>query len=311
VAGVRRVLLRDGAAVTVRGATKISLHRPTDLPSLSLGRFAALAMDERERDSAAGLLHLATGLRAAAVEKWNGTAASSPALVAFDLELGADGALLAAPLPSRGLHRLRARALTSGVLELTPRDAPLGLDASRALALAGNTPYVWPLRSVHPDHLLSYERLLREVLASQVFGARLEGSGGGKDGKSGAQAQRPDIPLRLHETSAEAVTFLRLEVEVERKEDAEVDDVEQEEEGRGSPDRRELLLRRIAGGGRKTGHERWRALVRVEGSGTSGMRFKPLKLDLIEETRDGATLSPAVVMEWAGGNVTASAGEGG
>ena len=39
---VQRVLLREGAAVIVRGACAVRLRRPLDLPAISLSEFAGV-----------------------------------------------------------------------------------------------------------------------------------------------------------------------------------------------------------------------------------------------------------------------------
>ena len=207
---VKRVLLRDGAAITVRGAKSVQLRRSVDLPSVSLSDFANFAMQDRDKRNAAGLMHLAAGLREKATLKWNNTGSdgTSPALVALEVSFprGIVGTLLAAADDYGGLQRLRVRQLGSGILELSSRDH-LSPENSKALALKPKSPYIWPIRSASPDTVASYESLLREVLGRQIFG---------RAAKVGQPHVQSDLPVRLHRSAAEAVLLLRMNIEVKR-----------------------------------------------------------------------------------------------
>ena len=67
-----------------------------------------------------------------------------------------------------------------------------------------------PCRALLLPLLQAYERLLREVLSSQVFSP--QGPAGGKAGAGGGVRVQPDLQLRLHRTAAEAMTLLHMQV---------------------------------------------------------------------------------------------------
>lgn len=329
VGRISRVLLRDGACVTVRGARSVGLRRSVDLPSLSLGDFASIATADAQEHPAAGVLHLLSGLRSAAVQRWNVTHPDlSLAVVSLELEFSPhSGALMAAPTTGGlGLQRLKPRRLREGVVELLPRDGGLSEKESKALALAPGAPYAWPLRSMHPQHLQVYEQLLREVLGSQVFG-----SGGGSRGKQrGGQVSRgsgehgnerdgsatgvrfqPDMQLRLRKTQAEATTLLQLRVEVERRKHGEGgskkasdggrEGLEAEESARGEgleqpPDALAVLVQPKSGP-----HEVWDAVVQVKQDPESGaLQFVPVRVQQADATLQTVSFSPGAMGAFVG-----------
>ncbi|KAG7669255.1 hypothetical protein Ndes2526B_g05555 [Nannochloris sp. 'desiccata'] len=207
-AGVqKRVMLRTGAAVTVRGARSVQLRRPIDLPEISLSDFVDFAIEDKEKHQAAGLMHLATGLREKATEHWNKTGEDkvmTPAVIGLDLDFSCggvggvesngkkkrgEGTLFAAPDEHGALQKLRVKRMGEGVLEISVRPSResleggsrnadrgggggsrLSADSSKALVLGRpGSPYVWPFRSASPETVITYEHLLRELLSRHVF----------------------------------------------------------------------------------------------------------------------------------------------
>ena len=153
-AGVQhRVMLRPGVAVTVRGARSVQLRRPIDLPHISLADFVDFATEDKYKHQAAGLMHLATGLREKAIQHYNTSSSSSssktktgekeqgkppmtPALVALDIDFSSSvgsgssrssrrnsgqGTLFAAPDEHGSLQKLRVKRMGDGVLEISLR----------------------------------------------------------------------------------------------------------------------------------------------------------------------------------------------
>ncbi|KAL4442939.1 hypothetical protein ABPG77_008430 [Micractinium sp. CCAP 211/92] len=222
---VKRILLREGATVMVRGARSVRLRRGLDLPAISLSEFAGIVTADAAQQQPLGVLHLLAGVQAAAQAHWN---ASHPdqslGLVALDLDLSPSGAaLLSAPTAGGGVQRLRARRVSGGAIELLPRDGPpAGPQEVPATAVAlqqeaeGVPDGPWPLKSVHPAQLQSYEKLLRQVIASRLFRTGASGSGGGGGPLQGLRVAQ-DVQLRLVETEAEATTLLQLQLELDRR----------------------------------------------------------------------------------------------
>jgi hypothetical protein len=296
---LRRVLLRRGAALTVRGARSAALRRAVGLPPVSLAVFVRLATEDRDKAQAAGLFHLAAGLRERAEAAWNGTAgnATTPALVGIQLALAEGvGALMAAPGEDGGLRRLRARQLAEGVLELAPRGDSLPPAGAKALALTA-APYAWPLRSAAPQTLRSYEHLLREVLASQVFAAGAAGEQGG------GPRPAPDVPLQLRKSAAQAVLLLRMEVEVERSPAALGTDAAGAAAAASTPSVPEIIVRQAAGGGARGGRETWAVVAKVTGSAGSGLRLEPVRVEAVRVERESATFAADALLLGLLGNV--------
>lgn len=157
---VRRVLLRQGAAVLVRGAKAVRLRRGFDLPAISLGEFASIVTSDAEQQQPLGIVHLLAGVQRDAARHWNEShPEQSLGLVALELDLSPAGAaLLATPTPGGGSRRLRVRPVAKGSIELLPRDSPQPAGGSQAGAVALPSTAAaaegpWPLTSVHPMHL--------------------------------------------------------------------------------------------------------------------------------------------------------------
>jgi hypothetical protein len=305
-----RVLLRAGAAVVVRGARSAALRRPLDLPALSLADFAAIAAADATGAQAAGLMHLAAGVRAAAAARWNASS-TSPALVAIDVRLSdGSGALLAAPGPGGAPPpRLRARRLAADTIELAARDMPppaaaaaVARHALAALGAAAPTPRaMWPLRGAAPATVRAYEALLREVLTSRMFGANDAGGAGPRFA--------PDVPLRLLRSRAEGVLLLRLDLLVDRpparRALAAGAVAVGAADGGDSPDAGALFARQLTGGGaRRAARERWQAVLRVEGGGGGApLRLRPVSIQAAGGAAESATFSGAALRDLLAGPV--------
>lgn len=299
---VNRVLLREGAAVTVRGARSVGLRRAVDLPSVSVSDFVDVVTEDQERRKAAGIMHLTAGLRQRAVQRWNATAGSdgqglSPALVGLDIAFAGapgteHGTLIAATDGNVALQPLKVKRLGQGVVELAPRIGPVHAEGSKALAMAPTTPYAWPLRSSTPDTLDTYERLLREVLSRHVFSK-----------EAGLPRIAPDLPLRLHRSAAEAVTLMQVDVEVTRRLDS-----EDPEKGKGAsspPTPQELLFAMATHSGRRRGSEVWRSTLKIDGNAADGsLKFQPVHVAQVEVQQDSVTFAPGALERMGLGNGT-------
>jgi len=255
-AGVqKRVMLRSGAAVTVRGARSVQLRRAIDLPEISLSEFVDFALEDKEKHQAAGLMHLATGLREKATEQWNKTGEGkgmTPALIGLDLDFSVggvesggqkskgEGTLFAAPDEHGALQKLRVKRMGEGVLEISVRTnrksskggdtsgesgsssgVRLSVDSSKALVLGRvGSPYVWPFRSASPETVSTYEHLLRELLSKQIFSstATSKTKRAKEENKKRAGASiAPEVPIKLRRSSSTAVFLLKMELAVLRK----------------------------------------------------------------------------------------------
>jgi hypothetical protein len=351
---IARVIVKNGAVINIRGASGLSLKNRVDLPSISLGEFADIVQSDEMFEGAEGLTHLANGLRQKATQLSSSSSKATslspssskskrPAgeLVGFSLDVPGSLTILTAPDDQGRLQKLRVRALGEGIVELSPRDAPsssssehdsstatstsssssslkLSTEESKALALANESPYVWPLKSVHTESLAAYERLLRELLASSLFK--------GVAGEGGVPPQS-DVQLKLLETAAKAVTLLQLELEV--------DPIEERGEERGGGDNddeppsvMELIQRKmlqavgvdwrqlgLGGGGKDDNNsnkkikrplvrERWQAVVKLEGNLQTGLQFKPVKLERVDSGGETVTIGTVALEQYIGGNVT-------
>ena len=256
-AGVqKRVMLRSGAAVTVRGARSVQLRRAIELPEISLSDFVDFAIEDKEKHQAAGLMHLATGLREKAMEQWNITGEEkrmTPALIGLDLDFSSgglvsggkkskgEGTLFAAPDEHGALQKLRVKRMEEGVLEISVRTnkksseggssngeegrgsggGRLSVDSSKALVLGRvGSPYVWPFRSANPETVSTYEHLLRELLSKQIFSSsaarKTKRVQEEKQKRAGALIA-PEVPIKLHRSSSTAVFLMKMELAVLKK----------------------------------------------------------------------------------------------
>jgi hypothetical protein len=228
----------------------VQLRRPIDLPEIALSDFVDFAIEDKEKHQAAGLMHLATGLREKATLQWNKTTAGkdgekqamTPALIGLEIDFSrsdggqgkgfgtrqkGEGTLFAAPDEHGALQRLRVKRMGDGVLEISLRNT--GNDqgsgsgsgeswlSSKALVLGRKgSPYVWPFRSASPDTVTSYEHLLRELLSRQIFSSSAAKTKAQENKKDGASVA-PELPLKLHRSSSTAVFLMKMELAVMRK----------------------------------------------------------------------------------------------
>jgi hypothetical protein len=251
-AGVQtRVMLRPGVAVTVRGARSVQLRRSIDLPEISLSDFVDFAIEDREKHQAAGLMHLATGLREKATLQWNNTDEKkpmTPALIGLEIDFSkngggenlggkqkkaGEGTLFAAPDEHGTLQKLKVKRMGDGVLEISIRNtggslsesgaisiessggSRLSAESSKALALGRpGSPYVWPFRSASPETVTTYEHLLRELLSRQVFSSATTSKTTQKNKDRAGSTIAPDVPLKLHRSSSTAVFLMKMELAV-------------------------------------------------------------------------------------------------
>lgn len=350
---IARIIVKNGAVINIRGASGLSLKNGVDLPSISLGEFVDIVQSDETFEGAEGLTHLANGLRqkaqlSSSKPTPSSTKSKRPAaeFVGFILDVPGSLTILTAPDDQERLQKLRLRGLGEGVVELSPRDgAPsstseqdssittessssskLSTEESKALALTNESPYVWPLKSVHTESLAAYERLLRELLASSLF----KGVAGGE----GGVPPLADVQLKLLQSAAKAVTLLQLELEVDPIEE------KGEEIGGGKKDSdnddeppsvMELIQRKMlqavgldwrqlslhGGGGKKDKNnskkikrpsvrERWQATVKLEGNVQTGLQFKPVKLERIDNGEETVTIGRVALEQYMGGNMTTS-----
>lgn len=242
VGPIKRILLRADASVTVRGARSVSLRRLIDLPSISASDFLGFAMSDKERKHAAGLMHLAMGVREQAATRWNASSSSrtddkhknregmSPAVVSLRLDFNrgggggtqtmTDGATLfsGADADTGALQRLHVRRLQEGVIEILPRYQHESIHTSTSLAMHPNSPFIWPLKSLDPSSPTStmYEGVLRELVSRQVF--RDDVGGGSSGDGSGVVRAIDEVPVVLKQTSVEAMLLMQVRLTLDRHE---------------------------------------------------------------------------------------------
>lgn len=162
-AGVlKKVILADGAVVTVKGARSVSLRHPVDLP---------LPLNQTNNGFASGLLALAEQLR---------QAARSPGGPLLSLRIVGPTSLTSpstsSPSPSK---RLKLKRLAPGLVELSSPAKTQPVDAvstinPREEAATVLTPKhfatMWPIASVNGSNanLLGFETLLSSVLGPKA-----------------------------------------------------------------------------------------------------------------------------------------------
>ncbi|KAI4299211.1 hypothetical protein L6164_032691 [Bauhinia variegata] len=161
-AGVlKKVILADGAVVTVKGARSVSLRHPLDLP---------LPLNRSQNGFAAGLLTLAEQLRHAS------RAQDGPIL---SLRIVGPTSLTAAPSSSTSSSsRLKLKRLAPGLVELSSPSNTKAIE-SLSIDLHGEAPTLltptkftamWPLASLNGSNanLLGFEALLSSVLGPKA-----------------------------------------------------------------------------------------------------------------------------------------------
>ncbi|XP_074312770.1 protein TUNICAMYCIN INDUCED 1 [Silene latifolia] len=162
-AGVlRKVILAEGAVVTVKGAKSVSLRQPLDLP---------LPLNRTQSGFASGLLSLAEHLRHASRGQ------ASP-LLSLRV-VGPTSLTSASPSPSSS-NRLKLKRLAPGLVELSsPSVNKAAIEPATAINLPTEVPTLltpnqfttlWPVTSLNGSHsnLLGLEKLLSSVLGPKA-----------------------------------------------------------------------------------------------------------------------------------------------
>jgi hypothetical protein len=157
-AGVlKRVLLADGAVVSVQGAREVSLSRPLQLPLPLAGG--------PEGGLAASLVALAARLRSASRGE------EKPLL---SLRIVGPTSLTAVKTPAES--RLKVKRLGSGAIEVTSKRAdshitavPLPYDGALAVTENDHDLYMWPLPSLNRTKLAGLEDALVKTLGPQAY----------------------------------------------------------------------------------------------------------------------------------------------
>ncbi|RWW19260.1 hypothetical protein GW17_00016691 [Ensete ventricosum] len=140
---LKKVILSDGAVVTVKGARSVSLTRPLELPL----PFPLNRTHQSGHQDASGLLATAEAVRRAAGSK------GQPLL-----SLRIVGPTSLTSSPSTSPHdKLKLRRLAPGLVELSSRSIP---------TIAVQKPTLWPLTSLNgsDSNLQGFEELLASVL---------------------------------------------------------------------------------------------------------------------------------------------------
>ncbi|MFS7979386.1 hypothetical protein Hanom_Chr10g00926691 [Helianthus anomalus] len=182
---LRKVILSDGAVVTVKGARSVSLRHPVELP---------LPLNKSQNGFASGLLTLAERLRHAST--------SQNQLLSLRI-VGPTSLTSPTPSSPSSKNKLKLKRLAPGLVQLSS----VSKTALSTIDLEGEAPTLltpdqfttfWPVTSVNGSHtnLLGLERLLGSVLGSK---ASKEGS------------------FKLLKADVSAHTFVKMGFRVERK----------------------------------------------------------------------------------------------
>lgn len=190
-AGVlKKVILADGAVVTVKGARSVSLRHPLDLP---------LPLNRTNNGFASGLLRLAEWLRHASRRQ------ETPLL---SLRIVGPTSLTSPSSPSpSSSNKLKLKRLAPGLVELSSSSKSVATDAlsefdyqreATALLTPSQFTTLWPVASINGSNanLLGFEKLLASVL-------------GPKANKKGS--------FKLLKADVSAQTFMKIGFAVEKK----------------------------------------------------------------------------------------------
>ncbi|CAN1284752.1 hypothetical protein LINPERPRIM_LOCUS18726, partial [Linum perenne] len=186
-AGVlKKVMLADGAVVTVKGARSVSLRHPIDLP---------LPLNRTQSGFAAGLLALAEQLR-------HTSRAEGAPLLSLRI-VGPTSLESPASTAQSSSKKLKLKRLAPGLVELSsPMNSnpltPVDLEEATTVLTPKHFSTMWPLASLNGSNpnLVGFERLLASVL-------------GPKANKKGS--------LKLVKADVSAQTFVKLGFGVEKK----------------------------------------------------------------------------------------------
>lgn len=189
---LKKVILADGAVVTVRGARSVSLRHPIDLP---------LPFNRSSNGFASGILALAERLR-------NAARSQGQPLLSLRI-VGPTSLASPSPSPSSSSsgNRLKLKRLAPGLVELSAPSRPSTVETLSAVDLRGEstallTPVqfttMWPLASINGSNsnLLGFETLLASLLGPK---ASEEGS------------------FKLLKADVSAQTFVKIGFGVEKK----------------------------------------------------------------------------------------------
>lgn len=177
---LRKVLLSDGAAVTVKGARSVSLRHPLELP-LPLNRSNL----HDGHPIASGLLNIAEALR--------NSARSSSDQPLVSLRIVGPSSLTSSTSASPN-NKLKLKRLSAGLIELSSRSIP----ASPEDINLSNGRTLWPITSLNGSeaNLRGFEELLASVL-----------------GKKGVEKGK----FRLLKADVSAQTYIKMSFSVEKK----------------------------------------------------------------------------------------------
>ncbi|CAN4111991.1 unnamed protein product [Withania somnifera] len=187
---LRKVILADGAVVTVKGARSVSLRHPVELP---------LPFNKTTNGFASGLLALAEYLRQASL------AQGGPLL---SLRIVGPTSLTSPASPSSpSANRLKLKRLAPGHVELSSVSKLKAMGAISTIDIQGETTALltpnqfttlWPITSINGSNsnLLGFEALLSNIL-------------GPKAGKKGS--------FKLLKADVSAQTFVKIGFGVEKK----------------------------------------------------------------------------------------------
>lgn len=184
---LKKVMLADGAVVTVKGARELNLRQPLEIP-LPLG-----SSTEDSSNLASSLFALASKLRHASAND------GKP----LSLRIVGPSSLVASSVsePDSASNRLKVKRLAPGSVELISRQqqeiSPVSIEASID-SQEHNDMWMWPLPSLNSTHpkLKGFDELLREIL--------------------GSSAQK-EQSFKLLKARTAAATFVKVQFELERK----------------------------------------------------------------------------------------------
>ncbi|KAK4378549.1 hypothetical protein RND71_000411 [Anisodus tanguticus] len=187
---LRKVVLADGAVVTVKGARSVSLRHPIELP---------LPFNRTTNGFASGLLALAEYLRQASL-------AQGEPLLSLRI-VGPTSLTSPASTSSPSANKLKLKRLAPGLVELSSVSKLKAMGAITTINLQGETTALltpnqfttlWPVTSINGSNsnLLGFEALLSNIL-------------GPKAGKKGS--------FKLLKVDVSAQTFVKIGFGVEKK----------------------------------------------------------------------------------------------
>lgn len=189
-AGVlKKVIIADGAVVTVKGARSVNLRHPLNLP---------LPMNGTQNGFAAGLLSLAEQLR---------HASRNQAAPLLSLRIVGPTSLSSPSSSTSSQNRLKLKRLAPGLVELSSPSNTKAIDTLSTIDLQNGAPTLltptqfttmWPITSINGSNanLVGFEALLSSVL-------------GPKANKKGS--------FRLLKADVSAQTFVKIGFQAEKK----------------------------------------------------------------------------------------------